>query len=345
MKIAIHHSEGSFSERWIKYCESNNIEYKLVNAYQSDIIEQVKDCDGFMWHHFHNNYRDALFAKQLLYSLEKKGISVFPNYNTTWHFDDKVGQKYLFESLDIPSIPSFVFYNKQEALNWINNTTFPKVFKLRGGAGASNVKLVRNKRQARKLVKKAFSGGFPQYDRWSTLCDRVKKWLNGSTSLKHVCAAVVRLFISSEYARMHGSEKGYAYFQEFIPNNTFDIRVCIVDNKAFAIKRMTRKNDFRASGSGNILYSKSEIDERCITESFNIAKKLNTQSLALDFVFNGNTPLLVEISYGFAYDAYDKCEGYWTEDMKWHKGECFDFCGWMVENVINNTKSNNKTIQ
>ena len=338
MRIAIHHTEGSFSERWIKYCDSNNIEYKIVNAYQSDIVEQIEDCDCFMWHHFHNNYRDALFAKQLLYSLEQKGISVFPNYNTTWHFDDKVGQKYLFESLGIPSIPSYVFYNKKDALNWVEKTTFPKVFKLRGGAGASNVKLAHTKRQARKLVNKAFGSGFPQYDKWGTLSDRVKKWLNGSTSLKHVCAAVVRLFISSEYARMHGCEKGYAYFQEFIPNNTFDIRVCIVDNKAFAIKRMTRKNDFRASGSGNILYSKSEIDERCITESFKIAQKLNTQSLAVDFVFNDTTPLLVEISYGFAYDAYDKCEGYWTADMTWHKGENFNFCGWMVENVVKKVK-------
>lgn len=340
MKIAIHHTDGSFSGRWIKYCESNNIDYKIVDAYQNDIVEQIKDCDCFMWHHFHNNYRDALFAKQLLYSLEEKGISVFPNYNTTWHFDDKVGQKYLFESLDISSIPSYVFYNKKEVLNWVEKTTFPKVFKLRGGAGASNVKLAHNKRQARKLVNKAFGSGFQQYDKWGTLCDRVKKWLNGSTSLKHVCAAVALLFISTEYARMHGCEKGYAYFQDFIPNNTFDIRVCIVDNKAFAIKRMTRKNDFRASGSGNILYSKSEINERCIIESFKIAQKLNTQSLALDFVFKDTTPLLVEISYGFAYDAYDKCEGYWTEDMTWHKGENFNFCGWMVENVMRNAKNN-----
>lgn len=66
MKIAIHHTPGSFSDRWISYCKENDIPYKLVNAYDSDIIKQVEDCDAFMWHHHHANYKDALFAKQLL---------------------------------------------------------------------------------------------------------------------------------------------------------------------------------------------------------------------------------------------------------------------------------------
>ena len=44
MKIAIHKS-GGFSERWINYCQKNNIDYKIVNAYDSDIIKQMADCD------------------------------------------------------------------------------------------------------------------------------------------------------------------------------------------------------------------------------------------------------------------------------------------------------------
>ena len=44
MKIAIHHSSGSFSDRWIEYCKREGIEYKIVNAYDSDIVKQVEDC-------------------------------------------------------------------------------------------------------------------------------------------------------------------------------------------------------------------------------------------------------------------------------------------------------------
>lgn len=92
MKIAIHHSPHSFSERWIEYCKEKNIPYKIVNAYDSDIVKKVEDCDAFMWHHHHANYKDTLFAKQLLYSLQTAGKKVFPDFHTGWHFDDKVGQ-------------------------------------------------------------------------------------------------------------------------------------------------------------------------------------------------------------------------------------------------------------
>ena len=112
MKIAFHNT-GGFTPRWIKYCEKNNIQYKKVNAYDTDIVEQLKDCDAFMWHHHQSNYKDVLFAKQLLFSLEQSGKVVFPNFNTGWHFDDKVGEKYLFEAIGAPVVPTFVFYTKK----------------------------------------------------------------------------------------------------------------------------------------------------------------------------------------------------------------------------------------
>jgi glutathione synthase/RimK-type ligase-like ATP-grasp enzyme len=340
MKIAIHEKEGDFSRGWIRYCERNRIDYKIVNCYDSDIVEQVRDCDALMWHHHHGDYKDVLFAKQLLYSLEASGEKVFPDFNTCWHFDDKVGQKYLLESVNAPLVPSYVFYTKKEALRWIEQTTFPKVFKLRGGAGSANVKLVKTKKQAARLVKKAFGRGFPQFDRWNDFMERTRKYREGKGTLWSVCKGVGRLLITTEFARMHGREKGYVYFQDFIPGNAFDIRIVVVGDKAFALKRLVRKNDFRASGGGSIVYNKEEIDERCVKIAFEVNEKIKSQSIAYDFVFNeNNEPLMIEISYGYAAGAYDKCQGYWDREMTWHAGENFDFCGWMVEDLIAGIKN------
>lgn len=334
MKIAIHKS-GGFSDRWIEYCEKNHIDYKIVNAYDTDIVEQVKDCDVFMWHHFHNSYKDALFAKQLLFSLQQAGKRVFPDFNTGWHFDDKVGQKYLLEAIGAPLVPTYVFYTKEEAFKWVETTEFPKVFKLRGGAGATNVRLARTKREARKLIKKAFGKGFAQKDFIYFFKDKCQKYKNGAASFKEVENAFVRIFVGNQFSKMRAAEKGYAYFQDFIPRNTFDIRVCVVANKAFSLKRLVRKGDFRASGSGNIVFDKEQLDERCVQIAFQVNKALKAQSVAFDFVFdNNNQPKIVEISFGYAVKAYDNCKGYWTEDMQWHQGSHFDFCGWMVEDLI-----------
>ncbi len=340
MKLAIHHRPDSFSERWIEYCKRERIDYKIVNAYDSDIVEQVEDCDAFMWHHHHADYKDVLFAKQLLFSLEQAGKKVFPDFNTAWHFDDKVGQKYLLESIGAPLVPSYAFYDKKSAMNWARNTTYPKVFKLTGGAGAANVSLVRSQGDAVKKIRIAFGKGFSQFDRLGNLKERFNKYKAGKDTLLGLCKGIGRLFIPTEFAKMHSREKGYVYFQEFIPNNTFDIRVIVIGNKAFALKRMTRENDFRASGSGNILYDKNQIDERCVEISFKVNQKLKSQSIVYDFVFdNNNNPLIVEISYGFAIEAYDNCEGYWDSDLNFHYVK-FNPQEWMVEELIRDRAGN-----
>lgn len=336
MKIGIHHNRsGSFSDRWIEYCQENNIQYRIVNAYDSDIIRQLKDCDAFMWHHHHANYKDVLFAKQLLYSLQLAGKKVFPDFNTTWHFDDKVGQKYLLESIGAPLVPSYVFYTKKEAIDWINNTTFPKVFKLRGGAGATNVRLLKTKKEAKRLTYKAFGKGFSQFYRLGNLKERIRRYKEGKDSITGIFKGIGRLFIPTMYSKMRYREKGYIYFQDFIPNNKYDIRIIIIGDKAFGIKRIVRDNDFRASGSGNILYESDCIDEKCVRIAFDVNRIIKSQSIAFDFVFDENKePLIVEISYGFVVSVYNKCPGYWDIQLNWHEGN-FNPQLWMVENLIN----------
>lgn len=335
MKIAIHHSKGSFSEHWINYCKNNNIPFQIVNCYNNDIIKQLGDYDVLMWHHHHAEYKDVLFAKALLFSLEQSGLKIFPNFNTAWHFDDKVGQKYLLEAIESPLVPSYVFYTRESAMDWIDKTIFPKVFKLRGGAGSTNVKLVNNKMQAKKLIQKAFGRGFSQFDRVANLRERIRKVKNGQDSFLGIFKGIGRLFIPTEFAKMRSHERGYVYFQDFIPNNDSDIRVIVIGDKAFAIKRMVRKNDFRASGSGTIIYESKEIDIRCVEISFEVSSKLNSQCIAYDFVFNiHGEPLIVEISYGFSPAGYVDCPGYWDVNLNWHEGK-FNPYGWMVDLVVN----------
>ena len=336
MKIAIHHRKDSFSEHWITYCKENDIDYKVVNAYDSDIIQQIEDCDAFMWHHHHTNYKDVLFAKQLLFSIQQSGKKVFPDFNTGWHFDDKVGQKYLLEAIGVSLVPSYVFYDKETAFNWVGKTSFPKVFKLRGGAGAANVKLVHSSKGAKKLIKKVFSKGFSGFDRFNYLKETYRKYRLGKSSAKGVIIAVKLLFTSTEFAKMHAREKGYVYFQDFIPDNKFDIRVIVIEDKAFAIKRMVRDDDFRASGSGNIIYDKNEINESCVKLAFDVNAKLKGQVVAYDFVFDKNQlPLIVEISYAYTANGYEPCPGYWNSELNWFPGK-FNPQHWMIENLIKN---------
>lgn len=340
--IAIHKREGTYSDQWIQYCEKQGIPYKLVDCYQTDIIEKLEDCDALMWHFSQAIPKDVIFAKQLLYALESAGKCVFPDFQTMWHFDDKIGQKYLLEAIGAPLVPSYAFYSKKDALQWINGTTFPKVFKLRGGASSENVKLVRTKEDAEKLVKRAFGRGFKQFNSFFYLKESIRKYKLGESSVLDIFKKAVRIFKKLDLDKFSQREKGYVYFQDFIPNNDSDIRLVVVDNKAFGEKRFVRKNDFRASGSHMRQYDKEIISDATLKISFEVAQKLKLQCAAFDFVYANGNPLIVEISFGTTPAAYKPCPGYWDSTLNFHEGK-FDFCDWMVEEMI--AKINAKKIQ
>lgn len=334
IKIAIHKSRGGFAEHWIKYCEEKSIDYKLVDCYSTKIIEEVESCDIVMWHPLQLDFKAELFFKQLMFSLQMGGKIVFPDFNTGWHFDDKIGQKYLLEAIKAPFVKTYVFYDEKEANEWVNVTDFPKVFKLRRGAGSKNVSLAKTRCEAKKLIKKAFGRGFSQYNKFGSLKERIRKYKNGKTDFIDVLKGFYRLIFTTRYSVITGNEKGYIYFQEFIPNNEYDIRVVVIGDKAFAIKRMCRKNDFRASGGGNIIYDKNQIDERCLKIAFDVNFNLNSQSIAYDFVFDvNNNPLIIEISYGYRPIGYYDCPGYWNDKMEWFEGK-FNPYGWMIDNLL-----------
>lgn len=336
MKLAIHDTniKGFFSKRWIAYCEKNQIPYKVVNCYSNDIISELNDCDGLLWHFSQGIAKDYLVANNLISSLEVAGKKTFPNLNSCWHFDDKVAQKYLLEAINAPLIKSWVFYDREEALKWIEICTFPKVFKLKGGAGSANVKLVKNTKQAKHLVLKSFGKGFRQFNRFELFFYELKKWKTQKSTIKNVFLSFLKIFKNSDYEKVRGKEKGYAYFQEFLPYNDSDIRIVVIGKRAFGIKRMVRKNDFRASGSGNIIYDKKQIDVNCVKIAFETTKKLKANCLAFDFLFDTNgKPLIAEISFGFVQEGYDNCKGYWDDCLRWYEGS-FIPQGWMVEDMV-----------
>ena len=324
MKLAIHDRKNSFSDRWIDYCKKNNIEYKLVNCYSNDIVNQLSDCNGLMWHWDLNDYKSSLFAKQLTISLEMGGLKVYPSSNTAWHYDDKVGQKYLLEAIHAPLVPSVIFYTKKDAIEWVASATFPKVFKLRGGAGSVNVRLVHNRRIAKKLIKKAFGTGFKSSNKMGDFKDRVLWNFRNKPNLNNLMSLIkglLKLVIKTEKDRLGNIEKGYIYFQDFLPNNDFDSRLIVIGNKCFAVRRHNRKNDFRASGSGVKSYKPELFDEIIIRHAYKISQELGSQSMAYDFIYDNGVAKLVEISYCFVIgEFYDNCPGYWDKELNWHTG-------------------------
>jgi glutathione synthase/RimK-type ligase-like ATP-grasp enzyme len=330
--LAIHDSRSGFHPHWVDYCRTNGIPYKIVDCYASDIVAQVKDCRALLWHHSHSDPRDILIARQILFALEHAGLTVFPDFRTAWHFDDKVGQKYLFEALDIPRLPTYMFVERAPALEWAATTDYPKVFKLRHGASSSTVRLVRNEGQARRLIRQAFGKGFPVYSPWNNLKERIYKWRLGESDAIDLAKGVGRFIHPPRFSKVLGRQIGYVLFQDFAPDNDSDLRITVLGDKAYGVRRWVRPGDFRASGSGRVSHDPEHVDIDAVAMAFRLARKLAGSCVAFDIVRKSNGDLaVVEVSYGFRFRG--NSPGFWDSSLKWHARK-FRVEYWMLDLVL-----------
>lgn len=320
-----------FVENWINYCENHSLEFKIIDSINSDTIEQLKSCEHVLWHWNLIDYEHYFVAKDFFHILDKyHKVKIFPDYRTVWHYDDKIAQTIILQINGIEMPKTWFTTKKIEALEWIENTTFPIVFKLRKGAGSNNVKLLKNKSDAKKIIDIMFTKGVKPT---SLGFKSNVKQLNFKKILKYGLKNGLRLY---KNVNRFPKEHGYVYFQEFLPDCDRDYRIIVIGNKAYGFIRFTRKNDFRASGSGNFLIDHDKIDIECVKTAFRAAKLLNMQSVAFDFLKHRNKFYITEFSYDFVpsggtYDS--KWHGYWDHELNYHK-ESVNPVILMIENLL-----------
>jgi glutathione synthase/RimK-type ligase-like ATP-grasp enzyme len=319
--IGIHDSPGTYSDRWILYCEEHGIPFRRVDCFSTDVVSQCQGLAGLLWHWLHYDPRGQLVARQVITSLQSMGLLVFPNTGTCWHYDDKIAQKYLLEAIHAPLIPTWVFTSETDARRWIEEATWPKVFKLRSGAGSTNVRLVQSAAEAGELCRQAFGEGFSAVSGYSKdLRSRIGRAKSTREFVDKLTRAPRSMRNVRRARRELPRERGYVYFQEFLAGNDFDTRITIIGNRAFGFTRTNRPSDFRASGSGRLSYDAGRIDPRCIEIGFRVAELLGSQSLAFDFLFNSaHEPMIGEISYSYVSSAVNACGGYWDRQGGWHE--------------------------
>lgn len=318
------HGEVGFALRWREYAVDCGHKVRDVNGYDTGVLARLKGCDAFLWQVSHDQTNDLEHARKILLAAEMHGIRVFPSHATCWHFDDKIAQKYLLEAICAPLAPTWVFYSREDALEFLDGMRFPLVFKLRRGAGSNNVRMVHDRSEGRALVRRMFGSGvcpYPVVQKSRQLMARAASKSVHADPLHVRLKRVVRRFIEQTFRAPR--ERGYALFQQYVPDNDHDIRVTIIGDRAFAFFRGVRPNDFRASGSGRIAHlSPQELPKDAIAIALAISRQMGFQSMAYDFVRDptDGSPVLLEISFTFQASAIYDCSGYLDPNLGWHEG-------------------------
>jgi glutathione synthase/RimK-type ligase-like ATP-grasp enzyme len=348
MKVAILFDEtekihsANWSLPWLAYCKQNNIDYIIINPYQNEVITILMEFDIILWHYSNYSFKDMLMAKNILNTMEYHRKKVFPSFNDAWHFDDKLAETYLLESINAPIPKSYYFYDIESVETAFSNLSFPIIAKLRNGSGSHNVKMVMSKEELRSYSIKMFGSGISSAP---SLIYKASSNIRSSKSLKTFINRAKRIpeFLRSlANAKKFNVERGYVYLQEFIPNEGFDLKVVVVGNKLSFIGRNIREGEFRASGGGDLFYDRNRITKDVIESAFKTSDLLGFQCMGYDYVVNKQTGkgIIIEISYGFSHEALLAAGGYFDRDGNWFD-EPLNAPNEILKNIFNaNTKQN-----
>jgi glutathione synthase/RimK-type ligase-like ATP-grasp enzyme len=307
INIAVCENENNWHSKFIEALGSAKLEgyqlnYAVVNIGSDDWISALDGYEIVIWKPNHMGAESAAYFKEKIYFLEKHlGKVVIPNFNTVWHFESKVAQKYVFEKFAIPAPRTIATFDYQDALDRLQQFAFPVVFKESTGAGSSNVRLVETCAKAKSILKRIF------YKQVVGLEIKKKGNFFGKLSLSYL-----RLWC--EWNNLTPKPKlnqPVAYWQEFIPGNSGDLRITVIGNKyAFGFWRKNRPNDFRASGSGLLDYS-TPIPDAVMRYCISISDKLAFDSMAYDVLFFEDDFKIVEMSFGYMDTAIYRAAGYY----------------------------------
>lgn len=249
--VGIVKSEGNAGnnasvQKFKRFLKSNDIPYEEYDVNRSDFIEVAKKFDVIVWR-VETTYSKQWEAADKLEILDKYlGKMVLPSSEALWVDEDKLRAQYVFEINDFPIIKTFSSHSEDEVMQYIENCEYPIISKDKICASGHGVYMIKNKFQAKKICDEIFSTG---------------------------------LKTNEDYVL----QKDYVYFQEYVPNYGFDLRIIMIGNYYFGYYRYPLEGGFKASGSGII--EKKELPKEAMLLAKKVRESLpKSNSLAVDFI-------------------------------------------------------------
>ncbi len=235
--------------RWTKhrrFLETNGFEHEIFDIHAHDWIEKAKAFDivvGLV----SNEIGPLEEIRTKYHYLETYlGKRCYPSADQALLYDDKCLEAYVAKVRGFPMAGSHISHDKADALAMAGRAAYPLVSKVNHSSGSLGVELVRTPRQARRIVRQAFARrGRSTYLPW----DR---------------------------------QKNYVVFQDFVPNDGYDVRVMAIGRQAFGYYRKVLSGDFRASGMGGV--EKRALPEEAVRIALMARERLGLPQIVVDMV-------------------------------------------------------------
>lgn len=257
-----------------------------------------------------NNYKDQVFLynssedpnllfksyiEDIVLALKSNGAIVIPDYAFLRAHHNKVYMEILRDTIlrDIDTgISSQHFGTYEDYKIYKESVTIPAVIKGATSSGSHYVGLIKSESDLRNLPKR--------YSRSPSLYIELKGFLQNF--------------------HPHSKYRKKFIIQNFIPGLTGDYKVLVFGDRYYVMGRKTRKNDFRASGSGNFIFD-MEVSDKMLDFSESIYSRLKVPVVSMDIASVNNRYYLIEFQcLKFGTSAVERSIRYYKkEDGLWRK--------------------------
>lgn len=316
MKIAIHRDPGfpdAYTHAWAECLQARGVHTRWVDLRTREALQKIATCDGVMWHWGHED-RDQEINRVLNVIELQMGIPVFPNHRSSWHRRDKLSQYYLLQAAGAPMPKTWVFWDRQRAREWAQQTDYPKVFKLSPSHSGKDVLLAVSEKMSSRLIDRMFGPGiYPgQIERSFRRRDfgGNRRW----RALVRRSEAALRYVARLRPPLPRPPERGYAYFQEFVPETDHKVGISVVGDRAIGYRAFNASGKFGSHVRGYD-YDQSGIDVNCVRLAFDISSRLNFPMMAYDMLIHHSEPVVLELEFRNHWTS--GMPGHWNRDLEW----------------------------
>lgn len=264
---------------WIRACEKlkNKVNYKIVDLTRNNWIENIKikpfdfllAKPGGLTSSFKQLYdeRISILVNELSYP-------VYPSLTEILIYENKRYLSYWLKAKNLSHPETWVFYNKQEALDFIEKSSFPIVAKTNIGASGSGVKVIKDAKEADLYINSTFSGGGVK-KRWGPNFNSsglIRRGLHYIFNPKDIKKKI------NIYKKIRNDiQRDFVIFQEFISHD-FEWRCVRIGDSFFAHKKIVNKN----SASGSLLKEYENPPFELLDFIKDMTEKYNLSSVAID---------------------------------------------------------------
>lgn len=162
VRVGIVRNSAQYHTKFVRACMELSVPFRVVDLTAADWIDGVRDsgCELFFAWPDVTTTPLAKIVKDRCDLIEHvMGLKVVPSSGERWMYEDKVRLYDWLRVHDVDHPRTWIFFDRDEAVEFARHCDLPIVFKTSFGAAASGVRIVRSRRALRSIVAQAFGPG------------------------------------------------------------------------------------------------------------------------------------------------------------------------------------------